>query len=195
MFPPLLATVLLDPPVALAFGCLLALASARLIALAPEREVFRTAVWGGAFGLVYGLLVAWFYFTYPDWMLVYLRDTRGAALWPSYLVFLVIIAGHGFLGGLAASLALTHGRRGLAYLALAVGLGTYAGAMWLQWPQYLALGTYAEYMAGQATTPAEDLRWQRAANLVVLAGGVVAAGMVAIRYLQGRRLPRPSATG
>lgn len=186
---PLLATVLLDPPVALAFGCALALASSRLIARVPELEVLRTALLGGAWGALYGLGVAWFYFTYPDWMLVYLRDAREVALVPSYLVFLAITAGHGSLGGLVGALAVARGRRALAYLALALALCTYAGALWLQWRQYFALGTYAEYLAGRAVSPLEDPRWLRAGNLVVLICGAAGIGLVALRYRRGRRVP------
>lgn len=185
--PVVLATVLLDPPVALAFGCLVALASSRLIARAPEREIGRTVAFAAGWGAFYGLGVAWFYFTYPDWMLAYLKDAREVALVPSYLIFLAVTMAHGAMGGLVGAIAIARGKRGWAWAMLALALGTYAGVFWLQWRQYFEFGTYAEYVAGRAGKTLEDPAWQRASNLAAGACGLAALAVLALRIRQGRR--------
>src|SRR5687768_16220390 len=115
IFPPL-ATVLLDPPTALLFGCALAMVSTRLLRKNPETELARTVKLGSAWAVFYGLCVAYFYFVYPDWMFAYLKDARETPLVPTYVAFVAILAAFGAIGAAATATMIVRGRQGWALL-------------------------------------------------------------------------------
>ncbi|MGA9521928.1 MAG: hypothetical protein WBV82_10705 [Myxococcaceae bacterium] len=183
-----LATVLLDPPTALLFGCGIALVSARLIARNPQTEMLRTGLIGAGWGLFYGLCVAWFFFERPDWMFAYLKDAREVSLLPAFLVFVFILAMHGAIGALAGGALLVRGRRALAWALTAGAMVTLGGGFWLQWRAYVLLGTYEAFHAGQAVALQSDAAMQRAMNLSGLATAVSAIALFVLRFLQSRKL-------
>lgn len=190
----LLATVLLDPPTALLFGCVVALISARLIAHDPLRELRRTAVIGAAWGLFYGLCVGWFFFRRADWMLVYLKDANEVSLVPAYLVFLALTAAHGAFGALANAALLRHGRRAAAWLVTLAALLTLAGAFWLQWRQYVLVGTWEQFQTGTAVPLQSDATMQAVMNVTGLLSAGAAVGLLAWRFLQARRVSATAAS-
>jgi hypothetical protein len=182
---PVFATVLLDPVTALIFGAVLALASTKLVARDPGREVWRTGVWGGAWGVFYGVCVGWMYFHYPDWMFVYLRDARTLPLVPLYVVFLVLLGVWGLLGGLAGAAFVAQGKKGWAW-GLAVGaVLLIAFFFWLQGDQYVRLGTLAEYVAGTA----RPLPSEPAVTWTSVAATPVALAVLGTRLWRGRAAP------
>jgi hypothetical protein len=189
----ILSTVILDPPTALLFGCVVSLVSARLIARNPETEVWRTGALGAAGGAFYGLCVGWFFFQRPDWMLAYLKDAREVSLVPAYVVFVVVLAAHGGAGALANSALLRRGLRGAAWALTAGALVTLGATYWLQWKQYLAVGTFEEFWSGRAAPIYADAVMQRAMSVSGVLAGVVAVSVVIARFLQARRLA-PSGT-
>src|SRR5215211_1062460 len=182
------ATVILDPPTALLFGCAVALVSARLIAHNPETEVLRTGMWGAAWSVFYGLCVGWFFFQRPDWMFAYLKDAREVALLPSYLVFLAVLAAHGAAGGLANAALLRRGRRGAAWALTAGAIVTLGATFWLQWKQYVLLGSFEEYRSGRARTIQADATMQLAMNVSGVLSAVSAVSVFVARFVQARRL-------
>lgn len=191
--PQMVATVLLDPPTALLFGCAVALISARLIAHDPWRETRRTALIGAGWGLLYGLSVGWFFFQRADWMLAYLKDAREVALVPAYVVFLLLLAAHGAFGALANAALLRHGRRDLAWVLTVGAILTLGGGFWLQWRQYFLVGTAEQWQDGTAIPLQADATMQVVMNVtgVVSAGSAIA--LFVWRFLQARRLPAGSA--
>ncbi|HYX91739.1 MAG TPA: hypothetical protein VE782_09260 [Myxococcaceae bacterium] len=189
----MLATVILDPPTALLFGCAVALVSGRLISRNPEAEVLRTGMLGAGWSAFYGLCVGWFFFRRPDWMFAYLKDAREVWLIPAYAAFLAVLAVHGGAGGLASAALLRRGRRGAAW-ALATGaLVTLAATFWLQWKQYVSLGSFDEYWSGRAGRLDADPSMQLAMNVSGALSAVSALSVFVARYLLGRRLV-PGAT-
>lgn len=146
----LLSTVILDPPSALLAGSVVALISFKLVVQKPEREVLRTGAYGALWGLLYGIAVGLPFFRYPDWMLVYLRDSSGTSLVLLYVLFVVTLVASGAAGGLGTAALVAQKKTALA-VALCVGaLATLGGAALLTSPQYSVVGTYAEYVAGKA---------------------------------------------
>ena len=183
-----LATVILDPPTALLFGCAVALVSARLIARNPETEVLRTGMLGAAWSVFYGLCVGWFFFERTDWMFAYLKDSREVSLVLAYLVFLAVLAALGGAGGLANAALLRSGKRGAAW-ALAVGaIVTLGATFWLQWKQYLLVGSFEEYWSGRAGPVQADAVMRLAMNVSGALSAVSAVSVFVARFLQARRL-------
>lgn len=188
MTPPLLSTVLLDPPTALLFGSVAALASSKLISRSPETEVWRTALIGGGWGGFYAVCVGYMYFNAPDWMLVYLKDARDVSLVPSFLGFAAVVALFGFLGALAGAELIARKRQNFAWLLVVGALGTLAACFWLQWAQYVVIGTRAEYLAGTATAFTAS-PFQGAMNVVGGVSTIVSVAVLGLRWQRGRRAP------
>jgi hypothetical protein len=176
-----LGTVILDPATAFIFGSVFALVSIGLLRRAPEQELPRTAAIGAAWGVWYGLCVSYFLFTQPDWMLAYLRDMSGASPWPVLVGFLLVLALFGAAGALAAGYFFARGRFVAGALVIAFALVNQFGLMWLQWEQYIHIGTYAEFVAGQATPLVEHATMQRAMNVATLAAAGVAFALLGLR--------------
>ncbi|MFZ5467914.1 MAG: hypothetical protein ACOZIN_00640 [Myxococcota bacterium] len=186
---PLLATVTLDPPTAMAVGILFALVSTRLIRKEPRREVARTAWLGTGWGVLYALCVGPMFFLYPDWMLTYAKDAATVSLVPAYLAFVATCAVSGAVGALAGSSCVERGWMTLA-LALGVGvLGLIAGIFWLQWDQYVHMGTYAEYHSRTAPRFSEVGRAQLWMNVAGAVSSLAGIGLVVWRLLQSRPSP------
>lgn len=186
--PTLLSTVLLDPPTALLFGCAVALVSMKLIEKDPAREISRTALIGGGWGVLYGLGVGWCFFQNPDWMLVYLKDAAEVSLPFAYLVFLAVCGVFGAVGALANATLLLRGQRGMAWLVTAAAILTLAATFWLQWRQYFLVGTYAEYYAAKAIPLQEAKGLQLAMNVAGAISTVSAIAIFVTRYRQSRKV-------
>ncbi len=186
--PTSLATVLLDPPTALLFGCAIAVVSSRLIERHPQTELLRTGLIGAGWGLFYGLCVAWFFFERPDWMFAYLKDSREVSLLPAFIVFVFILVAHGAVGALASGALLLRGRRALAWAVTASAMVTLGAGFWLQWRAYLLVGTWEAFHAGQAVALQSDAAMQRAMNLSGAATAISAVGLFLVRFFQSRKL-------
>ena len=183
---PPLATVILDPPTALVFGAALGVISTRLIERAPDAEVLKTVKLAAGWSALYGVCVAYFFFAQPDWMFAYLKDAREVSLVPAFIVFLAILVAHGAAGAGATSYLISRGLRPWAWLVTLGALLTLGGAFWLQWRQYLLLGTYAEFHTGTALPLQSVEKMKMAMNV----SGIV-AGLSAVAIIIGRiRRPR-----
>ncbi len=167
-----LATVLLDPPTALAVGSGLALVSYWLIRRHPDAEVLRVGAMGALWGGLYGLAVGWFFFRHPDWMLVYLIDAAKVPLVPAFIAFVLVCVAHGAFGALAVGTLLARGKKRFAWLVALGALGTLVAVSLLQGAQYAVVGTHAEYLAG--TAPALPTVPGFTAGLIV--SSIIAAG-------------------
>jgi hypothetical protein len=191
VMPLMLGTVLLDPPTAMFAGCVLALVSAKLIALRPEQELLRTGALGAGWGAFYAGCVGWLFFTEPDWMLVYLKDAREVALVPAFIVFAGLCAAHGALGALACGALLGRGKKGLAWAVTAAAAATLVSVFWLQWHQYFLVGTWEQYAAGRATRLQDDASTQMAMNVASAIAGVGSIALLVARVRQSRRAGTP----
>jgi hypothetical protein len=187
---PLFATVLLDPPTTLMAGGILALISTRLIGRAGLDEVWRTALLATGWGVAWSVSVAWFFFFRTDWMFAYVLDGARVPLWPAFLVFTLVCTGFCFLGALAVGLLLHLKRTALAWAAtLSAALG-YLGCQLMTTTQYMAVGSYAQFLAGQAPKLADDEVMVRA---LTASGVAIAIFSVALIGAQVRRMVRPAA--
>ncbi len=187
-----LSTVVLDPPTALLAGSVVALVSARLISLQPDRELMRTTAWGAAWGAFYACCVGYMFFTQPDWMLAYLKDAREVSLLPAFLIFAVLCAAFGAFGGAATGALLHLGRRPLAFALTSLAAATVGAIFWLQWSQYFLIGTFEEFYSGNAVPLPQHAQAQMGMNL---AGGLTAAGSIALIVLRLVQTKRASADG
>jgi len=195
MLTPLLATVILDPATAMIGGAALALFSAQLIWKNPEVELKRTAILGAVWGGYWGLTVAYMYFNYTDWMLVYLLDAKTISIPLTYLAFWLLLVMHGALAALGVGALVMHRRLALA-IAVTVGIvATNLLLMALQGHAYAHIGTYAEYHAGLA----KEIAQVPAAATGMTVAGILAAPppiiAVIVRFLKGRKAAAATAAG
>ncbi|PZR12781.1 MAG: hypothetical protein DI536_14530 [Archangium gephyra] len=181
-----LATVLIDPPTTLFAGAVLALISLKLIRGRGMEEVWRVGQLAAAWGLVYGVSVAWHFFNRTDWMFFYAMDTSGLPLVPMYLVFLFVCSAWGALGGLAVA-ALIHVKRvGLAVgatLSAVVGFGLF---LFITLDQYMHVGTTRQYLAGTAGKMTDDAAFVTATNISPIIFGLAAVGIIALQVRRAR---------
>lgn len=178
--------MLLDPLTALQFGVVAALLSAHRLRAAAETEVGRTAWLSAGWSVLYGFSVSWFFFQRPDWFFLYLRPMSSVPLAPAFLGFLVVLGTFGALSGLGAGLLVA---RGKAWMAFALGLGVLVsilGAYGWQWPQYVSVGSYADFHAGTAVPLDQEQSMGRAFGLSGLVGGGSAALLLGWRFFGGR---------
>lgn len=172
--PLLFATILLDPPTAMLFGGLLALASYKRIRLAAKTAIFGSTLWGVWVGVFYGITVGWFFFHQPDWMWAYLRDTRDLPLGWAYAVFMLCLAAHGAVGALSVSTLLSF-QRWLAALILVTVFALYLSALFfLQWDAYQHVGSFQEYHTQKALALEHVSTMKQALGL---SGAVTALGL------------------
>lgn len=190
---PLLATVILDPATAMIGGAGLALFSTKLIQLKPEQELKRTALLGALWGGWWGLTVAWMYFNYTDWMLVYLLDSQRISVPLTYLVFLAILVLHGFVAALGVGALVMHQRLGLAIAVTAGIIATNLLLQAVQWDAYNHIGTFAEYHAGTAKELPQVPRAAMGMTVAGLLAAPVGIGALVMRFLAGRKAARATA--
>lgn len=194
MLPLTLATVLLDPPTTLFAGAVIALISMKLISLDPEREVKRTVIFSLIWAAAWSVSIAYMYFAYPDWMLVYLKDAASVPLVPVFIVFVVLLIVGGWVGAYATAELLARKKTGLAVL-LAVGALAWLGFIgWLQAPQYAVVGTFAEYAAGKAPLMSENKGAQFGMTIATIINVLVSVPMIVVRVVQTRKAMRASST-
>lgn len=182
-----LSTVVLDPPTALLAGCVLALVSARLITLHPDRELLRTTAFGALWGVFYAGCVGYLFFTQPDWMLAYLKDAREVSLLPAFVIFAALCAAFGAFGGAATGALLHQGRRPLAFALTALAAATVGAVFWLQWRQYFLIGTFEQFYSGDAVPLQSHAAAQVGMNVAGALTAVGSIGLIAVRLLQTRR--------
>src|SRR3954470_22241602 len=120
MLPLVLSTVMIDPPTALFAGCVVALVSFKLIASDPQKEIMKSALYGAIWSAIYVVAVSFMYFTYPDWMFVYLRDAKNVPMIPVWIAFMLACVGAGALGALGTAVLISYRKMSLA-IAVTVG--------------------------------------------------------------------------
>lgn len=194
MFPSVLATVMIDPPSALLAGCIVSLVSFKLIQADPQRQILTSAVYGAIWGALYVVAVSFMYFLYPDWMFVYLRDSKSVPLVPVWIVFLLASIGAGALGALGTGFLVSVRKMGLAFAMTAGALLFLALLGWLGAPQYILVGTMEQYTTGKAPMLTENAHAQMWMNV---AGGITAAvsiGMIIKRVVETKKLSAAAPT-
>ena len=188
MLPLTLATVMIDPPTALFAGCVLALISIKLIVRDPQREIMKTAIYAGAWSFAYVIAVSFMYVLYPDWMMVYLRDAKDVPLVPVWIVFMIACVACGVMGALSTAVLLSWKKTGLA-LAVTVGALVFLGLLgWLGGSQYIYVGTFAQFAAGQAPKLMENAHAQTYMNVASGITGAVSVGIIVKRVLETKKL-------
>lgn len=182
-----LATIILDPPTTFLAGTIISLLGTKLIRKAGAVEVWKSAVLAVIWSAIYGLAVGWMYFVRPDWMFVYLMDTSKVPLLPTYLAFFVILLTFGFAGAVAGGHLVQNGKFGWAVALTALSVFTLVMIFVLTGPQYVAMGTTAEYWAGTARKLTDDAEAMRGVNGITL-GMIV--GSLPILFVRVRDLRR-----
>lgn len=181
---PVLSTVLLDPPSTLIFGSALAVLSGKLLRANPERALKKTAALAAGWSAWYGLCVGWFFFERPDWMFVYLLDSQKLPLVPAFLAFCAVLVAYGVFGALGTGILIQQGRRGFAVLT-AVGAVLSMGFIFaITANAYTHVGTYAQYLKGEAPQIDADAAMKMAMNV---SGGGIVIGILVVLFLQFRK--------
>lgn len=184
----LLATVVLDPPTALFVGGILSLVSIKLVRKEGLAEVWRIGQLAGAWGVVYALSVGWHFFFRTDWMFFYALDTSTLPLVPMYVLFVLICAIWGALGGMGVAALVLVNQVKLAWLAFAGAFLGWAYFFVATLDQYQHVGTRAEYLAGTAKHIMDDSQWVMASNVAPAIFGVVGVGILVLQIRRIRAL-------
>lgn len=171
----LLATVILDPPTTFLAGTIIALLGTKLIRKSGSAEVWKSAVLAVIWSALYGLAVGWMYFIRTDWMYVYLLDTSGMPLLPTYLAFFVVMLTFGFAGAIAGGHLVQNGKFGWAVALTVLAVFTLVMIFVLTGPQYVAMGTTKEYWAGATKKLTEDPEAMQGVNGITI--GMIAASL------------------
>ncbi len=185
---PVLSTVLLDPPSTLVFGSVLALLSGKLIRKHPEPALKKTVVLAAGFSAWYGLCVGWFFFERPDWMLVYLMDSQKLPLAPAFLAFWAVLVAYGIFGALGTGMLMQHERRAFALMTAVGAVLSMAFIAAITTTAYAHVGTYAQYLKGEAPVLDADPTMKLAMSF---SGAGIVAGILLVLFLQFRK-PRPA---
>lgn len=185
-------TVQLDIPVMFLIGLVIAGVAAKQIKAEQPGILSRYVLAATAYAAWFGLTVAYFYFQYTGWMWSYWVDPATLPLVPSFLLFWAWLALAGFCGAVVGQ-ELLKAHQG--WLAVGLGLfalGTWAALFQFTYDAYMHVGTYGDYLAGQAQ-PLQGHSMQGPMGLAA-AAEVLPALLIAGRFLwQGRKLPsRPS---
>ena len=172
---------------------MIAFASQRLLAARGEAELERVALFGGAYGLWYGLVAGYLFFGYPDWMLAYLQS--GAQLFKpvAYLFFLLVVVAAGVSGAVAVGWLLHRGHKNLSWSVTVAGLLGLLAVLRVSWRQYGSVGTFEDFWQGHAPDAADVPAFQTAKTVTVVLAGIPFAALVAWRLWIGRKTPQPAA--
>jgi len=184
---PLLATVLIDPQSTLMFGCALAVLSGKLIRANPSGALKKIALISAVWSAWYGVCVAWYFFARPDWMFAYVIDTQQVPLVPAFVVFCAVMVAYGVLGALATGVLMQAGRTRLAIGMVVGAVLSWAFVFAITLDRYTHVGTYAQYLKGEAPALELDASMKLAMNVSTV--GIVVSILVSI-YVQFFRKPR-----
>lgn len=179
-----LSTVLLDPPSTLIFGSALALLAGKRIRAGAEGALMKTALISTVWSAWYGVCVGWFFFQRPDWMFVYLLDTQKVPLVPAFLVFWLVVTVYGIFGAVCTGWLMQQQKTGLAILTVVGAVLSMAFIAATTANAYAHVGTFAQYMKGEAPMLTEDATMKMAMNLSTV--GIV-AGILAALFVQFRK--------
>lgn len=147
----MLLTFLIDPPFLLFLGYLFAFG----IHLSSRVPIGRSrALVGGLITLtIFNVAVGISYLWFPDWMWMYLFQTSGFPMWAHWVTLIVALVAYyllflfGFYWGVR-----NRARQGPRAWRPALVLLVLSGAIIIPvFRQYYYVGTYAEYVAGEAT--------------------------------------------
>jgi len=139
------------------------------------------------FAVFFWLTVSWFTFKAPDWMLCYFVPATQLPMLAVHILFLLCLLLAALSGHVLTATFIQRGQRTLAIATLLGGATVWAGLWALTLDRYMLVGTYEEFVAGQAV-PLTESALTGAMNLVGIAQGVVGIGMLAFLYTSGRRL-------
>jgi hypothetical protein len=140
----------------------------------------------------FGMTVCYFYLTYPGWMWSYIIDERKLALVPSFGLFWLTLVVAGFAGAVLAQELIKAGKTPLVVVLGLYALGTYGAVMAFLGPEYVHIGTYETFHAGQAVAM-QGHPIQGAMTIAGICEAVPALALVAWHVLGGRKAaPRAS---
>jgi O-antigen/teichoic acid export membrane protein len=183
---PVIATVLLDPPSTLMFGTALAALSWKQLRANPHGALKKVVLISAAWSAWYGVCVSWYFFARPDWMFTYLLDTQSVPLVPAFIVFMAAMILYGVLGALGTGLLMQQGKSKLAVLSVIVAFASFGLIFAMGFNAYTHVGTYAQYIKGEAPALELDSSMKMAMNISTV--GIVVSILVSI--FVGFRKPR-----
>lgn len=125
------------------------------------------------------------YWAFPDWMWGYMMDIQKIpAIYG--LVFFLAVAGAGAVGAIVSQSFIARGQTSMAVATALFGFLAYLSVMLLMTDQYLHVGTFASYHAGQATPLSKDAGIQALSTKIALANIVVLVGTLIYLFRSDR---------
>ena len=137
--------------------------------------------------MFFWLTVSWFTVNAPDWMLCYFVPAEQLPMMAVHTLFLLCLILAVLSGHIMTATFIQRGQRALAIATLLGGAIVWAGLWALTLDRYMLVGTFNEFVAGEAV-PLTESGMVGAMNLVGIAQGIVGVGLLAYLYTRGRRL-------
>jgi len=139
------------------------------------------------FAVFFWITVSWFTVKAPDWMLCYFIPAAQLPMMAVHLLFLLSLILSVLSGHMMTATFIQRGQRPLAIATLLGGAVVWTGLWALTLDRYMLVGTFDEFVAGQAV-PLTESGLTGAMNLVGIAQGIVGIGLLAFLYTRGRSL-------
>ena len=131
-----------------AIGSANALVARRLL-VARRPDPFGPSAWATVFyALFFWAVVTWVVIRAPDWMLCYMVPSADLPMPAVHALFALVLVLAGLSGHTLTAVSLQRGRRAAAWAVLLAGLVTWFGLWGLTLDRYLALGSFADWLAG-----------------------------------------------
>ncbi len=141
-------TYLIDPPFLFVSGAAVAFAARRLL-VARKPNPFGPSAWVAvSYACFFWASVTWFAWKSPDWMLCYFLPASAVPMAGVHALFGLCLVLAGLSGHTVTAALLQRGRTLGAVLVLLAGCCVWFGLWGLTFDRYMAVGSYAEWMAG-----------------------------------------------
>ena len=179
----MIPTILLDMPTNFVLGFLLMWMSRGEIMAENKTwtQPLKLAWLFSAF--VFCPVTGWSFFAYPGWATVYLRPEFLIPAWTGPVIVSFYFLGMVF-GTLLAQFLIQKRELKLFWICFALGLFWLVSTFVMTMDEYIHIGTYTAYHAGQAVLINEDAAFQRALN--IMTGLIAGPGVGLIVYLHLR---------
>ena len=162
--------------------------AARRLLVARKPNLFGPSAWVSVgYACFFWASVTWFAWKAPDWMLCYFVPAQTVPIPAVHALFLVSLVLAALSGHTVTAALLQRDKMLSAILVLVASIVVWAGLWGLTLDRYMAVGTYAEWVAG-TTVHLQESHMVGAMNLVGILQVFASAIPLLLLYRAGKRL-------
>ena len=180
-------TFIIDPPFLFTLGSLIAFVGRRRLVSTKPNPFGPGAGLAVGYALLFWASVSWFGMNAADWMLSYMIPAETLPMGIVQAVFGLALVVAAISGHTVTAVLLQRGQGLAAASILCSGVLLWCGLWAITLDRYMVVGTYAEFIAGQAI-PLQESSIIGAMNAAGAVQGLVGFGMLAWLYTSSKRL-------